>query len=215
MWSTIVSTAATGAIAVLAYFQWRRMGAHEKALNEMAERMREGLKETQKAASAAKDSAEAAIKSNVLTEESNHNAQAATDLTRRSLILSNPPKLSVRGVHLDAGLRADRLADGGLTIVNRGKTEAVIEKLYIDAIWGIPAKPLAYEQLAKTVHIVLDPGGETGAEQFYVFFFAVYKYGTEPAITKRILLCYKLRRSTGRFQTMMHPDLHGASEQTA
>jgi hypothetical protein len=62
-WSTIISSVATVAIAVLAYFQWRRMGAHEKALHAMATHMKTGLSATTAAADAANKSADSGKRS--------------------------------------------------------------------------------------------------------------------------------------------------------
>lgn len=61
MWSTIVTAAATIAIAVLAYFQWKTLKAHHTVMDRQADYIRDALKETRRSADAAMGSVDLLI----------------------------------------------------------------------------------------------------------------------------------------------------------
>jgi hypothetical protein len=146
-WSTIISAAATLCIAVLAFFQWRAMRGHKEALDAMAVYMRDGLKETKKAADAATKSADT--------------AERALKLTQRADVL-----LSGVSLRDSAGVDASPVRPDSYVILefkNFGRTRA--ENVVFEIMLVIPDCPSSVKHLGPMVL----GAGDTQALRFQAF----------------------------------------------
>jgi hypothetical protein len=198
------------------------------AIKEQARITRLGLTATRQAVHAARASAEAANASNALTAD-------AIGLTRQEFILERRPKLTVRNLILDDGIRNDSSLAGRFRIVNIGETQAKVMNLFVTGkLYGLslPMKPLYDGQTGDMIGQVLATGesipskfrrddglldaGNVAAlnnmesrgnvQRFYVFGFVTYEDMSQPPITRTTWFCRMFNRLEYRFVAVNNPD---------
>jgi hypothetical protein len=198
---TLLLAVAMAALCVVAYFQWRTMQGHEKALRGMASHMSDGLAETRK----------------------------ATNTAHETFVNAHRPRLTIRFIAAD-GIEQVNPISGRFLVFNTGDTKAFLIRCYSEIVIykdGLPATTPYEGKIGEPfVDIELIPGQSTPVvfptggpkappEEYrdfdlqrhgYIYLIGWIEYSDEAKRVHKLGFARKYDRQTRRFARESDPD---------